>query len=56
MSTTTDRPHVPPCPYCGFAGHPPIRCPRLAAIEYHPDGTTKRVEFHKPESKSKEKS
>jgi hypothetical protein len=36
------------CPHCSgpysaiFHGGP---CPRIRAIEYHPDGTVKRVEF-----------
>jgi hypothetical protein len=31
------------CPHCGMvhSGH----CPRVAAIEYHADGTVKRVEY-----------
>jgi hypothetical protein len=38
----------PTCRWCG-AWHGP-RCPTVQAIEYHPDGTVKRVEFVKPES------
>lgn len=39
------------CPYCSTAtqqiahGGP---CPRVKAIEYHPWGGIKRVEFHEP--------
>jgi hypothetical protein len=33
-----------PCPHCG--GWHTGMCPRLKAIEYHPDGTVKRVEYH----------
>ncbi len=32
------------CPHCGM-GHSGT-CPRIKAIEYHQDGTIKRVEFH----------
>jgi hypothetical protein len=32
------------CPHCGV-GHIGT-CPRIKAIEYHLDGTVKRVEFH----------
>jgi len=34
------------CPHCGF-GHTGV-CPRVKAIEYNPDGTVRRVEFHQP--------
>lgn len=46
--TTIQTSAAPPhgCPYCGLphAG----TCPRVKAIEYHPDGSLKRVEFHQP--------
>lgn len=32
------------CPYCG-AIHLRTVCPLVKAIEYHPNGTVKRVEF-----------
>jgi hypothetical protein len=35
------------CGWCGIIHGP--RCPSVQAIEYHPDGTIKRVEFVKPE-------
>lgn len=35
-----------PCRYCGKEHGP--RCPEVRAIEYHPDGTVKRVEFLTP--------
>lgn len=39
------------CPYCSgpsrFVYHVGT-CPRVKAIEYHPDGSVKRVEFHDP--------
>ena len=35
------------CPHCGM-GHSGM-CPRIKAIEYHQDGTTKRVEYHVPQ-------
>lgn len=35
------------CPHCGMIHQ--STCPRIKAIEYHPDGiTVKRVEFHEP--------
>ena len=43
MNTIQDQ----TCPYCG-AVHVTGRCPAVKAIEYHPDGTTKRVEFWGP--------
>lgn len=46
MNTGTGQP-TPVCPYCGM-GHSSI-CPRVRAIEYHPDGSTKRVEFYNPQ-------
>ena len=36
----------PPCRWCGaFHG---ARCPSVAAMEFHQDGTVKRVEFVQP--------
>jgi hypothetical protein len=32
------------CGHCGMI-HGPI-CPRIKAVEYYPDGTVKRVEYH----------
>lgn len=32
------------CPHCGY-GHTGT-CPRIKAVEYHQDGTVKRVEYH----------
>lgn len=32
------------CPHCGTSHT--TTCPRIRAIEYHQDGTVKRVEFH----------
>ena len=37
------------CPHCSGGGVQVIHngpCPRVKAIEYFPDGTPKRVEFH----------
>lgn len=34
------------CKHCGFMHE--ITCPRIKAIEYHADGTVKRIEFHAP--------
>lgn len=43
---TTSAPTLTPCPYCG--GLHIGLCPTVKAIEYYPDGTTKRVEFKTP--------
>ena len=37
------------CPHCGLLGHMGGPCPRIAAIEYHPDGSIKRVEYVQPQ-------
>jgi hypothetical protein len=34
------------CPWCGPGVFHWGACPRLRAIDYHPDGSVKRVEFH----------
>ena len=34
----------PTCQHCGMIHD--TTCPRIKAIEYHPDGSTKRIEFH----------
>lgn len=47
MTTTTT---TTPCPYCGISGHTG-RCPEVKSMEYHPDGTVKRVEFFSPTDK-----
>ncbi len=36
------------CKYCGMAHG--VRCPSVAAIEFHLDGTVRRVEFVQPAS------
>ena len=36
-----------PCEYCGIF-HERLRCPWVKAIEYHPDGSRRRVEFFSP--------
>jgi hypothetical protein len=35
---------APKCQYCGSLTHPGV-CPTVKAIEYHQNGTVKRVEF-----------
>lgn len=35
-----------PCGYCGL--HHSGVCSLVSAIEYHPNGMVKRVEFHRP--------
>ncbi len=34
---------APPCGWCGRYHGP--RCPIIKALEYHPDGSIKRVEY-----------
>ena len=41
--TSTSNATEMACPYCGL--HHDKQCPSVKAIEYHPDGTVKRVEF-----------
>ena len=37
-----------PCRHCGaLIGHGKGQCPKIAAIDYYPNGTIKRVEYHK---------
>lgn len=36
------------CPHCGMIHD--TTCPRIKAMEYHQDGTIRRVEFHSPAS------
>ena len=40
------RERHPPCAHCG--GWHACQCPRIKAIEYYPDGSIKRVEYHEP--------
>ncbi len=35
------------CGHCGCV-HVNQQCPRIKAIEYHPNGTVKRIEYHTP--------
>jgi len=39
-----DYPKPAPCPHCGMYHN--TTCPRIRAIEYHSNGSVKRVEFH----------
>lgn len=39
---------TPKCGYCGCMPHQGI-CPMVKAIEYHENGTVKRVELHGPQ-------
>lgn len=43
MNSTADT----NCQYCGM-GHTG-KCPMISAIEYHEDGSVKRVEFYAPQ-------
>lgn len=36
------------CKHCGLIHAYGGVCPRIKAIEYYPDGTIKRVEYHGP--------
>lgn len=49
MEMTSTSSAVQPCRYCGSTLPHPGICPSVKAIEYHPDGTVKRVEFHGPQ-------
>jgi hypothetical protein len=42
---------VPVCQHCGSC-HPGA-CPRIKAMEYHLNGTVKRVEYHSPDVMTK---
>lgn len=33
------------CSRCGGSAHGPEQCPMVAAIEYHENGTIKRIEY-----------
>jgi hypothetical protein len=43
-----------PCPFCGLIGHNFVQCPRVKAIDFHPNasgtawGSVARVEFLTP--------
>lgn len=43
---TDDPQRTSPCRWCGMIHG--LRCPAVAAMELHPDGTVKRVEFVRP--------
>lgn len=47
MGEVANTSAVRKCEFCGNY-HPDRVCPLIKAIEYHPNGTTKRVEFHGP--------
>lgn len=50
MTASSDSASAAPagtCEWCG-AIHAGRKCPMVRAIEYHPDGSIKRVEFHEP--------
>ncbi len=43
MGSSAPKPDV--CPFCGSMPHKHVGlCPQVRAVEYHPDGTIKRVE------------
>jgi hypothetical protein len=44
VHATTDINTPGICPHCGY-GHIGT-CPKIKAIEYHQDGTVRRIEFH----------
>lgn len=44
--TLPKLPHEMTCHHCGLTHK--TTCPRIKAIEYHQDGTVKRIEFHGP--------
>lgn len=39
---------TPNCEHCGHAGTHAGACPKIKAIEYYADGSTKRVEYFEP--------
>lgn len=43
---TTSAINPSPCRYCGM--HHAAKCSLVKAMEYHPDGSLKRVEFYEP--------
>jgi len=45
-TSVTNSPNFTPCIHCGMI-HGAI-CSRIKAIEYHQDGSVKRVEYHEP--------
>lgn len=45
MTVTTNYSSM--CQHCGTGHTGP--CMRIKAIEYHPDGTVKRIEYHAPQ-------
>ena len=47
METTTVGPTTHACVHCGGV-HSGGVCHRVKAIEYHQNGTVKRVEYHDP--------
>jgi len=46
METAPKLPHETTCQYCGMTHKG--TCPRIRAIEYHDNGTIKRIEFRSP--------
>lgn len=40
------------CPYCGPYTHHQGICPKVEEIEYHPNGTIKKVKFKDAERRS----
>ena len=47
METTTTY-SVVICPHCGSNHNTNAQCPKIKAIEYHENGTIKRVEYFAP--------
>lgn len=43
---------TPACSYCG-SHHPGTICPRVEEIEYHNDGTVRRVKLRPPSREEK---
>ena len=49
MTASYDPQYLGGCPYCSGPGQAVFHgavCPRIKAIEYHPWGGIKRIEFH----------
>lgn len=45
VQPTTDAGTYRVCPHCGGMAIHMGPCPNIKAIEYHPDGSIKRVEY-----------
>lgn len=42
------------CIYCSLFYIPNVICPRIKSVEYHNDGSVKKVELHDPRHEQKQ--